>query len=64
MRTSIHTATVCALLALSGCGNKEADEPVDTPNESSARDAAPGPLSETTPPSAEPADPPPPDKTD
>ena len=60
MRANICTIVGCVLLALSGCGNKEADEPVDTPNESEARDAAPGPLSETTPPSAEPGDQPPP----
>jgi hypothetical protein len=59
MKANIYATIGCALLALSGCGNKEADEPVDTPNEPAARDAAPGPLSETEPPSATPEDAPP-----
>jgi hypothetical protein len=54
MKANIYATIGCALLALSGCDNKETEEPVDTPNEPKARDAAPGPLSETTPPSAEP----------
>ena len=59
MNTSIYTAIACAVLGLSGCGNKQAEEPVDTPNESKARDAAPGPLSETKPPSEPEGQPPP-----
>jgi hypothetical protein len=66
MRASVVTIAACALLALSGCGNKdtdatgnapgEADGP-GMPNDPSARDAAPGQLSETSPPSAPASDP-------
>jgi hypothetical protein len=60
MRANIYAAIGCAVLVLSACSKRQADEPVDTPNEPAARDAAPGPLSETTPPSPEPGDQPPP----
>jgi hypothetical protein len=45
MRVTLFTAAVYAMLSLPGCGNDS--------NEVSARDAAPGPISETSPPSAE-----------
>lgn len=59
MKANIYAIVACALLALAGCGNKEAEQPIDTPNEPAARDAAPGQLSETQPPSAAPEDAPP-----
>jgi hypothetical protein len=59
MRASVVTIAACALLALSGCGNEdtnwEADAlggRADPPNDPSALDAAPGRLSETSPPFA------------
>ncbi len=58
MRQSIITIAA-TLLAVSGCakedGNSTGNGPGDPPNTPSARDAAPGSLSETSPPSA-PAD--------
>ena len=67
MRATIVTIAACTLLALSGCGNEdndsvgngpgEADGRADPPNDPSARDAAPGRLSETSPPSAPASDP-------
>lgn len=49
MRASVLMIAAGALLALLGCGKDQASS---TENEPSARDAAPGPLSEATPPSA------------
>lgn len=49
MRASVLTIAACASLALLGCGKDKASS---TENEPSARDAAPGQLSEATPPSA------------
>lgn len=49
MKASVLIVAACAVLALPGCGKDKANS---TENEASARDAAPGPLSEATPPSA------------
>ena len=49
MRASVLMIAACALLALLGCGKDKANS---TENEPSARDAAPGQLSEASPPSA------------
>ena len=69
-RPSIVTIAACALIALSGCA-KEDTNSTDSgpgeaeglgarenhPNEASARDAAPGPLSESSQPSTPATDP-------
>jgi hypothetical protein len=51
------TAAACAWLVLFGCSRQETnstdDGPAATPDDPSARDAAPGPLSETAPPSTD-----------
>jgi hypothetical protein len=53
------TMAAWTLLALSGCAREEASsDGSDAPNTESARDAAPGPLSETSPPSTPANDPP------
>ena len=65
MRTSLVTIAALALLAVSGCAKEDADSAgngpgdadgfggrADPPNTPSERDAAPGGLSETSPPSA------------
>ena len=57
MRANVFTITACALFALSGCGKEDRSEPAASPDETSARDAAPGPLSETEPPSTPASDP-------
>ena len=75
MRASVVTIAACALLALSACGKEDANSEGngpgeadglggrdDPPNEAAERDAAPGPLSETSPPSA-PANEPAPDES-
>jgi hypothetical protein len=49
MRARVLMIAACASLALLGCGKDKANS---TENEPSARDAAPGRLSEATPPSA------------
>lgn len=49
MRASVLTIAACALLALPGCGKDQANS---TENDPAARDAAPGQLSEASPPSA------------
>ena len=54
MRTLIVTIATCALLAMSACTENE--EATSSENEPAARDAAPGDLSETTPPADPPAD--------
>lgn len=64
MKARFITIAVWALLALSGCAKEDANSDgngpgdadgfgrrADSPNTPSARDAAPGPLSETAPPS-------------
>jgi hypothetical protein len=53
MKTNVVTIAACVLLAVAGCGKDEAasEEAVAPKNEPTARDAAPGPLSEATPPS-------------
>jgi hypothetical protein len=69
MRANIIAAAVWALLALSGCSDKDSNSAGngpgeadglggrdDPPNEPAARDAAPGPVSETTPPSTDDAE--------
>jgi hypothetical protein len=59
VRTSLVTIAALALLVLSGCAKEDAKsdgngpDPSNTPSE---RDAAPGKLSETSPPSASPED--------
>jgi hypothetical protein len=57
MRANVFTIAACALFALAGCGKEDSSEPAASPNETSARDAAPGPLSETDPPSTAASDP-------
>jgi hypothetical protein len=69
MRTSILTFMACALLTLSGCGKQDANtegngpgnadgfggraDPQTEQNDPAKRDAAPGSLSETSPPSTD-----------
>jgi len=57
MRANVFTIAACALFALCGCGKEDSSEPAASPDETSARDAAPGPLSETEPPSTPASDP-------
>jgi hypothetical protein len=52
MKATIPTIAACALLALSACAKEAPNSTDKAANEPKARDAAPGPLSETTPPSA------------
>ena len=49
IKPSFITIAACALLTLSACSKEDSHSTNDT----SARDAAPGPLSETQPPSAD-----------
>ena len=57
MKAGLVAAAACAVLMLFGCSRDETastdDGPAATPNEPRARDAAPGPLSETAPPSTD-----------
>ncbi len=70
MRASIVTIAACTLIALSGCAREDTNSMgngpgeadglggrEDPPNEPSARDAAPGRLSETSPPTVSESDP-------
>jgi hypothetical protein len=52
MKPTISAIAVCALLALSACAKEAANSTDKSENEAKARDAAPGSLSETTPPAA------------
>ena len=54
MKVSIVTAA-CALLMLSACSKEEDTSKQPSANETSERDAAPGNLSETEPPSTPPS---------
>ena len=55
MKTNFVAMAALALLALSSCAKEDTNSDGDPSNTPSARDAAPGSLSETSPPSA-PAD--------
>jgi hypothetical protein len=61
MRAAIFAAGMCAMLALSACrsdnGPSGNDTSSETSNETSERDAAPGGVSETSPPSTAASDP-------
>lgn len=52
MKATLSTIAVCALLVLAACAKEATNSTDKSNNEPAARDAAPGPLSETTPPSA------------
>jgi hypothetical protein len=51
MRPGVLTTAAWILFALLGCTKEEAQSPDASPNEAAARDAAPGEVSETSPPS-------------
>ena len=58
MRATVFAIAVCTLLAVSSCAKEDTSSTgngADRPNDPAARDAAPGRLSETSPPSAAPA---------
>src|SRR5690242_17432699 len=59
MRAGLITIAACALLTLLGCGKQDADgsggrtDPQSEQNDPAKRDAAPGSMSETSPPSTD-----------